>query len=124
MHAQTKSTATAFAIHPISSRRILTNAHAVANQIQVQLRKHGSARKFPARVVAVGHEVSSTVFGIIKHHSCVHDPAAGAQEVSQGLYTKHLALVAVQHVERYTLLIVLVAFLAVSAVRPCYADRR
>jgi hypothetical protein len=57
MHAQTKSTATAFAIHPISSRRILTNAHAVANQIQVQLRKHGSARKFPARVVAVGHEV-------------------------------------------------------------------
>ncbi len=57
MHGQTKSTATAFAIAPLASRRILTNAHAVAHQVQVQLRKHGSAKKFTAKVLAVGHEV-------------------------------------------------------------------
>ena len=38
MHQQSKSTASGFIISPISERRILTNAHAVANQIQVGLR--------------------------------------------------------------------------------------
>lgn len=45
-------------IAPLGSRRILTNAHAVANQVAVKVRKHGSAQKFNARVLAVGHEVS------------------------------------------------------------------
>ncbi|GFH22171.1 PDZ_3 domain-containing protein [Haematococcus lacustris] len=56
MHAQSKSTASGFVIAPISQRRILTNAHAVANQVQVQLRKHGNAKKFTAKVLSVGHE--------------------------------------------------------------------
>ncbi len=56
MMAQSKSTATGFVVAPLSDRRILTNAHAVTNQVQVMLRKHGNARKFPARVLAVGHE--------------------------------------------------------------------
>jgi hypothetical protein len=55
---QTKCTATGFVIAPLGSRRILTNAHAVANQVAVKVRKHGSAQKFNARVLAVGHEVS------------------------------------------------------------------
>lgn len=54
---QTKCTATGFVISPLGSRRILTNAHAVANQVAVKVRKHGSAQKFNARVLAVGHEV-------------------------------------------------------------------
>jgi hypothetical protein len=54
---QTKCTATGFVIDPLGSRRILTNAHAVANQVAVKVRKHGSAQKFNARVLAVGHEV-------------------------------------------------------------------
>ncbi|GLC63300.1 hypothetical protein PLESTF_000021700 [Pleodorina starrii] len=56
MMGQTKSTASGFVVAPLSARRILTNAHAVANAVQVMLRKHGNARKFPARVLAVGHE--------------------------------------------------------------------
>lgn len=56
MMAQSKSTATGFVVAPLNSRRILTNAHAVTNQVQVMLRKHGNARKYPARVLAVGHE--------------------------------------------------------------------
>lgn len=56
MQAQTKCTASGFAISPLQERRILTNAHAVANQVVVKVRKHGSAQKFNARVVAVGHE--------------------------------------------------------------------
>jgi hypothetical protein len=57
MHQQTKCTATGFVISPLGSRRILTNAHAVANQVAIKVRKHGSAQKFNARVLAVGHEV-------------------------------------------------------------------
>jgi S1-C subfamily serine protease len=62
MLPQTKSTATGFVVAPLSARRVLTNAHAVAGQIQVQLRKHGNAKKFHARVLAVGHEVQLTFF--------------------------------------------------------------
>ncbi len=56
MMQQTKSIASGFVVAPLSARRILTNAHAVANQVQVMLRKHGNAKKFPAKVLAVGHE--------------------------------------------------------------------
>jgi hypothetical protein len=34
MMSQQKSTATGFVVAPLSQRRILTNAHAVANQVQ------------------------------------------------------------------------------------------
>lgn len=56
MHAQTKSTATGFIVEPLAQRRILTNAHAVANQVIVSVRKDGNAKKYSAKVVAVGHE--------------------------------------------------------------------
>lgn len=56
MCQQTKCTATGFVIAPLSSRRVLTNAHAVANQVAVKIRKHGSAQRYTARVLAVGHE--------------------------------------------------------------------
>lgn len=64
MLQQTKCTATGFVISPLGSRRILTNAHAVANQIAVKIRKHGCAQKFNARVLAVGHEVRLSLFGV------------------------------------------------------------
>ncbi|KAI8476024.1 MAG: trypsin-like cysteine/serine peptidase domain-containing protein [Monoraphidium minutum] len=56
MQAQCKCTASGFAISPLQERRLLTNAHAVANQVVVKVRKHGSAHKYDARVIAVGHE--------------------------------------------------------------------
>eukprot|EP00877_Chromochloris_zofingiensis_P007489 jgi/Chrzof1/2994/Cz12g07110.t1 len=56
MHAQSTCTASGFVISPLGERRILTNAHAVANHVVVKVRKHGSAQKFNARVLAVGHE--------------------------------------------------------------------
>ncbi|KAH9291579.1 hypothetical protein KI387_043232, partial [Taxus chinensis] len=40
----------------ISGRRILTNAHVVADQTFVLVRKHGSPTKYRAEVQAVGHE--------------------------------------------------------------------
>ncbi|XP_042500878.1 protease Do-like 10, mitochondrial isoform X2 [Macadamia integrifolia] len=40
----------------ISGRRILTNAHVVADQTFVLIRKHGSPTKYRAEVQAVGHE--------------------------------------------------------------------
>ncbi|KAL2643767.1 hypothetical protein R1flu_011354 [Riccia fluitans] len=40
----------------ISERRILTNAHVVADQTYVVVRKHGSPSKYRAEVQAVGHE--------------------------------------------------------------------
>lgn len=41
----------------IRGRRILTNAHVVGNQTFIQVRRFGDARRYPARVVAVAHEV-------------------------------------------------------------------
>lgn len=58
MHAQSKCTASGFVIPPLSSRRILTNAHATADQVMVMVRKHNNAKKFAAKVLASGHEVS------------------------------------------------------------------
>ncbi|BBN11346.1 hypothetical protein MPTK1_5g11110 [Marchantia polymorpha subsp. ruderalis] len=40
----------------ISGRRIVTNAHVVADQTYVVVRKHGSPTKYRAEVQAVGHE--------------------------------------------------------------------
>lgn len=40
----------------ISGRKILTNAHVVADHIFVQVRKHGSPKKYKAKVGAIGHE--------------------------------------------------------------------
>jgi S1-C subfamily serine protease len=40
----------------ISGRRIVTNAHVVADHTFVLVRKHGSPTKYKAEVQAVGHE--------------------------------------------------------------------
>jgi S1-C subfamily serine protease len=53
MKRQYSSTASGFVI---SGRRILTNAHAIAFQTSVRVRKHGSAEKFMAKVIGVGHQ--------------------------------------------------------------------
>jgi len=53
MNKEERSTSTGFVI---SGKRILTNAHCVAYQTSVKIRKQGSARKVVARVVAVGHD--------------------------------------------------------------------
>eukprot|EP00897_Mesotaenium_endlicherianum_P005554 jgi/Mesen1/5026/ME000025S04425 len=53
MKHQSKSTSSGFVIE---GRRILTNAHAVAHESLVFVRKHGNPKKFVAKVLAVGHE--------------------------------------------------------------------
>jgi len=53
MKRQYSSTASGFVI---SGRRIVTNAHAVSYQTSVRVRKHGSAEKFVAKVIGVGHQ--------------------------------------------------------------------
>jgi S1-C subfamily serine protease len=40
----------------IAGNRILTNAHVVSDQTFIQVRLHGRAKKYPARVIAVSHE--------------------------------------------------------------------
>ena len=72
MLSQTKCTATGFVIEPLGKRRILTNAHAVANQVQVKVRKHGSAQKYTARVLAVGHEVRGKLNEVMVNHRYRH----------------------------------------------------
>lgn len=41
----------------IKGRKILTNAHVIGNQTFIQVRRFGDARRFPATVRAVAHEV-------------------------------------------------------------------
>lgn len=50
---QRESTGSGFIV---SGNRIITNAHCVADQAHVIVRKHGDPKKYTARVVAVGHE--------------------------------------------------------------------
>jgi len=52
MKRQTSSTGSGFVI---AGKRIITNAHCVAYQSSVRVRKHGSAEKYTAKVLAVGH---------------------------------------------------------------------
>lgn len=80
MHQQTKCTATGFVIAPLGSRRILTNAHAVANQVAVKVRKHGSAQRYTARVLAVGHEVG-TMSRFDVHYVVLHNTATWSVDV-------------------------------------------
>lgn len=53
MKRQQQSSGSGFVI---SNRRILTNAHVVAYQKSVRVRKHGDAKKYNARVLHVAHE--------------------------------------------------------------------
>ena len=40
----------------VDGNRIITNAHCVADEVHIMVRKHGDRRKYFARVVAVGNE--------------------------------------------------------------------
>ncbi|KAG0591583.1 hypothetical protein KC19_1G185700 [Ceratodon purpureus] len=51
--AQREATGSGFVI---SGRRIVTNAHVVADQTHMMVRKHGSPIKYHAHIEAVGHE--------------------------------------------------------------------
>jgi S1-C subfamily serine protease len=62
MKRQTSSTASGFII---SGRRIVTNAHAVDYQTSVRVRKHGSADKYVAKVVGVGHQCDLAVLTVL-----------------------------------------------------------
>jgi S1-C subfamily serine protease len=61
----------------ISGERIITNAHNVANQNWVLVQRHGIPKKYPAKVVAVGHECDLAVLN-------VEDPSfwEGTQELN------------------------------------------
>ncbi|KAL1215174.1 putative protease Do-like 3 [Cardamine amara subsp. amara] len=47
-----------------SGRKILTNAHVVADHTSVKVRKHGSPTKYKAKVRAIGHECDLAVLEI------------------------------------------------------------
>lgn len=61
MKRQYSTTASGFAI---SEKRIVTNAHAVAFQTSIRVRKHGSAEKFVARVIGVCHQSDLAVLTV------------------------------------------------------------
>lgn len=61
MKRQYSTTASGFAV---SERRIVTNAHAVAFQTSVRVRKHGSAEKFVAKVTGVCHQSDLAVLTV------------------------------------------------------------
>ena len=48
----------------IPGRKILTNAHVVADQSFVLVRKHGSPTKYRAQVKAVGHECDLAILEV------------------------------------------------------------
>jgi len=61
MKRQYSTTASGFAI---SDKRIVTNAHAIAFQTSIRVRKHGSAEKFVARVIGVCHQSDLAVLTV------------------------------------------------------------
>ncbi|KAG8468491.1 hypothetical protein KFE25_013574 [Diacronema lutheri] len=47
----------AFAIRDLDGvKRLLTNAHIVADSTRIMVRRHGAADKYPARCISIGHE--------------------------------------------------------------------
>lgn len=61
MKSQRESTGSGFLI---SKRRILTNAHVIAHQTTIMVRRQGLATKYPARCIAVGHECDIAVLTV------------------------------------------------------------
>lgn len=48
----------------IAGKKIITNAHVVANHTSVKVRKHGSPTKYKAKVWAIGHECDLAILEI------------------------------------------------------------
>ena len=63
----------------LSGQRIITNAHVVSDQTFLQVRRHGQARKYTARIVAIAHDADVALL-------TVDDPAffAGVTPLSLG----------------------------------------
>jgi S1-C subfamily serine protease len=61
MKRQYSTTASGFAV---ADKRIVTNAHAVAFQTSIRVRKHGCAEKFVARVIGVCHQSDLAVLTV------------------------------------------------------------
>lgn len=61
MRRQRQGTGSGFIIE---GRRILTNAHNVANQNWVLVQRHGIPKKYPAQVIHVGHECDLALISV------------------------------------------------------------
>jgi len=61
MKRQYSTTASGFVI---SEKRIVTNAHAIAFQTSIRVRKHGSAEKYVAKMVGVCHQCDLAVLTV------------------------------------------------------------
>ncbi|CAF1118870.1 unnamed protein product [Rotaria sp. Silwood1] len=48
----------------INNRWILSNAHAVANASSIRIRKHGDAKKYPARILYMAHECDLAIMTV------------------------------------------------------------
>ncbi|CAM4830086.1 unnamed protein product [Rotaria magnacalcarata] len=59
--SQVVATASGFII---KNRWILSNAHAVANQSSIRIRKHGDAKKYSARIVHIAHECDLVIMTV------------------------------------------------------------
>mmetsp|Transcript_2018 Transcript_2018/g.7286 ORF Transcript_2018/g.7286 Transcript_2018/m.7286 type:complete len:551 (-) Transcript_2018:28-1680(-) len=57
-------TGSGFAIEHGGRRMIMTNAHVVADHKFVTLRKHGNPEKYPAHVLAIGHDCDLAVLDV------------------------------------------------------------
>lgn len=59
--SQSKSSGTGFVIH---GQRILTNAHVVKSAVDIRVRKHGSTRRFAAKVAVYAPDVDLALIEI------------------------------------------------------------
>ena len=58
---QSNQTASGFTI---DNRRILSNAHAVANQSIIRIQKHGDPKKYPGRILHIAHEFDFVIMTV------------------------------------------------------------
>lgn len=49
----------------IDGRRILTNHHVIEDAVDIRLQKHGSSRRWPARVITAGPDVDLALLEVI-----------------------------------------------------------
>ncbi|CAF1152056.1 unnamed protein product [Rotaria sordida] len=61
MKRQVTTTSSGFII---KNRWILSNAHAVSNQSSTRIRKHGDAKKYPARILHIAHECDLVIMTV------------------------------------------------------------
>ena len=50
----------------IEGRRILTNYHVIANATDIRLRKHGSSKRWAARVLTEAHDVALALVEVLQ----------------------------------------------------------